>query len=58
MNAIKELDLANRTVTVGTGINMLKLNEQLARHGLFYPTTRRPTPAPWSADGSEQAAGR
>src|SRR5919106_1775875 len=37
MNAIKELDLANRTVTVGTGINMLKLNEQLARHGLFYP---------------------
>ena len=37
MNAIKELDLDNRTVTVGTGINMLKLNEQLARHGLFYP---------------------
>src|SRR5687768_17660215 len=37
MNAIKELDLENRTVTVGTGINMLKLNEQLARHDLFYP---------------------
>ena len=37
MNAIKELDLENRTVTVGTGISMLKLNEQLARHGLFYP---------------------
>ena len=37
MNAIKELDLANRTVTVGTGINMLKLNEHLGVHGLFYP---------------------
>jgi FAD/FMN-containing dehydrogenase len=37
MNAIKELDLANRTVTVGTGINMLKLNERLAPHGLIYP---------------------
>ena len=37
MNAIKELDLENRTVTVGTGISMLKLNEQLAKHGLFYP---------------------
>ena len=37
MNKIKELDLENRTVTVGTGINMLKLNEQLAQHGLFYP---------------------
>ena len=37
MNQVKELDLENRTVTVGTGISMLKLNEQLARHGLFYP---------------------
>ena len=37
MNAIKELDLENRTVTVGTGINMLKLNEELGKHGLFYP---------------------
>ncbi|WP_433281873.1 FAD-binding oxidoreductase [Pseudonocardia xinjiangensis] len=37
MNEIHELDLENRTVTVGTGINMLKLNEQLARHGLIYP---------------------
>ena len=37
MNQIHELDLENRTVTVGTGINMLKLNEQLARHGLIYP---------------------
>ena len=37
MNEIKELDLENRTVTVGTGISMLKLNEQLAQHGLFYP---------------------
>ena len=37
MNQIHELDLVNRTVTVGTGINMLKLNERLARHGLIYP---------------------
>lgn len=37
MNQIHELDLENRTVTVGTGINMLKLNEVLAKHGLFYP---------------------
>ena len=37
MNQIHELDLVNRTVTVGTGISMLKLNERLARHGLFYP---------------------
>ena len=29
MNQIHELDLENRTVTVGTGINMLKLNEEL-----------------------------
>lgn len=37
MNQIHELDLENRTVTVGTGINMLKLNEELGRHGLIYP---------------------
>ena len=37
MNEIHEIDLENRTVTVGTGINMLKLNEELARHGLIYP---------------------
>ena len=37
MNQVEELDLENRTVTVGTGISMLKLNEQLARYGLFYP---------------------
>ena len=37
MNQIQEIDLENRTVTVGTGINMLKLNEELATHGLIYP---------------------
>ena len=37
MNKIHEIDLENRTCTVGTGINMLKLNEELARHGLIYP---------------------
>lgn len=37
MNQIHELDLENRTVTVGTGINMLKLNEVLGKHGLIYP---------------------
>ncbi|MBD0282964.1 MAG: FAD-binding oxidoreductase [Thermoleophilaceae bacterium] len=37
MNEIHEVDLADRTVTVGPGINMLKLNEELKRHGVFYP---------------------
>ena len=37
MNQIKEIDLTDRTVTVGTGINMLKLNEELRPHGVFYP---------------------
>jgi glycolate oxidase len=37
MNEIHEIDLDNRTCTVGTGINMLKLNEVLGRHGLIYP---------------------
>lgn len=37
MNEVKEIDLENRTCTVGTGISMLKLNEVLAGHGLIYP---------------------
>ncbi len=37
MNQIHEIDLVDRTVTVGPGINMLKLNEELKRHGVFYP---------------------
>ena len=37
MNQIQEIDLENRTCTVGVGINMLKLNEVLVRHGLIYP---------------------
>ncbi|PXY22776.1 FAD-binding oxidoreductase [Prauserella muralis] len=37
MNDIKEIDEVNRTCTVGTGINMLKLNEVLGRYGLIYP---------------------
>ncbi|WP_392425137.1 FAD-binding oxidoreductase [Barrientosiimonas humi] len=37
LNQIHEIDLDNRTATVGTGINMLKLNEQLGKHGLIYP---------------------
>jgi glycolate oxidase len=37
MNEIHEIDLTDRTVTVGPGINMLKLNEQLRPHGVFYP---------------------
>ena len=31
MNQIHEIDLVDRTVTVGPGINMLKLNEELKR---------------------------
>ena len=37
MNEIKEIDLVDRTVTVGPGINMLKLNEVLRKHGVMYP---------------------
>jgi glycolate oxidase len=37
MNQIHEIDLADRTVTVGPGISMLKLNEELKRYGVFYP---------------------
>jgi glycolate oxidase len=37
MNQIHEIDLIDRTVTVGPGINMLKLNEELRPHGVFYP---------------------
>jgi glycolate oxidase len=37
MNEIKEIDPVDRTVTVGPGINMLKLNEELRKHGFIYP---------------------
>ena len=37
MNRIIEIDHGNRTVTVGPGINMLKLNEELSKHGYIYP---------------------
>jgi glycolate oxidase len=37
MNRILELDLEDRTVTVQPGINMLKLNEELKKHGVIYP---------------------
>ncbi len=37
MNQIREIDLVDRTVTVGPGINMLKLNEELRKHGVMFP---------------------
>jgi glycolate oxidase len=37
MNRILEIDLVDRTVTVQPGINMLKLNEELKKHGVIYP---------------------
>ena len=37
LDKLHELDLENRTCTVGAGMNMLKLNEQLGKHGLIYP---------------------
>lgn len=37
LNKILEIDLENRTVTVQPGINMLKLNEELRKYGVFYP---------------------
>jgi glycolate oxidase len=37
MNRILDIDLVDRTVTVQPGINMLKLNEELRKHGVIYP---------------------
>ncbi len=37
MDRIIEIDLDNRTVTVQPGMNMLKLNEELKKHDVFYP---------------------
>src|SRR5215207_3780207 len=37
MNRILEIDHEDRTVTVQPGINMLKLNEELRKHGYIYP---------------------
>lgn len=37
LDRVLEVDLDNRTATVQAGVNMLKLNERLARHGLIYP---------------------
>jgi glycolate oxidase len=37
LDQIHEIDLEDRTCTVGAGVNMLKLNEVLGRHGLIYP---------------------
>jgi glycolate oxidase len=37
MNQIKEIDHVDRTVTVGPGINMLKLSEELRKYGYHYP---------------------
>ena len=37
MNTIRDIDLVDRTVTVGPGISMLKLNEVLRPHGVIYP---------------------
>ncbi len=37
MNRILEIDPDDRTVTVQPGVNMLKLSEELRRHGFIYP---------------------
>ena len=37
MDRVHEIDLDERTVTVGPGVNMLKLNELLRPHGVMYP---------------------
>jgi len=55
MNRIGEIDLVDRTVTVGPGINMLKLNEELKRHGVFYPDD--PASYPCSLVGGRIGAG-
>jgi glycolate oxidase len=37
MDRIYDIDLEDRTVTVQPGVNMLKLNQVLQPHGVFYP---------------------
>lgn len=37
MDEVKDVDLGQRCVTVGPGVNMLKLNERLRPHGVMYP---------------------
>ncbi len=37
LDRIHEIDTENRTCRVGAGVNMLKLNEVLAKHDLIYP---------------------
>jgi glycolate oxidase len=37
MNKIHEIDLEDRAVTVGPGINMLKLNQELRKHRVWFP---------------------
>ena len=37
MNQIKDIDLVDRTVTVGPGINMMTLNRELKQYGVIYP---------------------
>ena len=37
MDAITDIDLDQRTVTVGPGVNMQKLNERLRAYGVMYP---------------------
>ena len=37
MNQIKDIDLVDRTVTVGPGINVMTLNRELKQYGVIYP---------------------
>jgi FAD/FMN-containing dehydrogenase len=37
MDEVLEVDLADRCVTVGPGISMMKLNEELSKYGVFHP---------------------
>ncbi len=55
MNDIREIDLVDRTVTVGPGINMLKLNEALRPHRVFYPDC--PASYPCSLVGGRTGTG-
>jgi len=55
MNKIHEIDMVDRTVTVGPGISMLKLNEELRQYGVFYPDD--PASYPCSLVGGRIGAG-
>jgi len=50
MNRILEIDAKNLVAVVEPGVITFLLQEEVAKYGLFYPLTRRPTSIRVSAE--------